>query len=77
MLKAPPINLNKQSQDATIQLIRDVLQCGIQLSDVSVSLSHRGTKTEHVPPRCMSMRLETPRPTRHTYPPSFQALVSP
>ena len=40
MLKVPPINLNKQSQDATIQLIRDVLQCGIQLSDVSVPPSH-------------------------------------
>lgn len=37
MLRVPPINLNKQSQDATIQLIRDVLQRGIQLSDVSLS----------------------------------------
>ncbi|KAI9566795.1 ribonuclease H-like domain-containing protein [Boletus coccyginus] len=36
MLKVPPTNLNKQSQDATIQLIRDVLQCGVQLSDVYV-----------------------------------------
>lgn len=36
MLKVPPTNLNKQSQDATIQLIRDVLQCGVQLSDVTV-----------------------------------------
>ncbi|KAG9310530.1 hypothetical protein JVU11DRAFT_9073 [Chiua virens] len=38
MLKVPPINLNRQpeSQDATIQLIRDVLQRGIQLSDVYV-----------------------------------------
>ncbi|KAF8442328.1 ribonuclease H-like domain-containing protein [Boletus edulis BED1] len=36
MLKVPPTNLNKQSQDATIQLIRDVLQRGLQLSDVYV-----------------------------------------
>ncbi|KAF8554404.1 ribonuclease HII [Imleria badia] len=36
MLKVPPINLNKQSQDATIQLIRDVLQRGIHLTDVYV-----------------------------------------
>lgn len=44
MLKVPPMNLNKQSQDATIQLIRDVLQSGIQLSDVSVSPLHRSTR---------------------------------
>jgi ribonuclease H2 subunit A len=36
MLKVPPTNLNKQSQDATIQLIREVLQRGIQLTDVYV-----------------------------------------
>ncbi|KAI6025711.1 ribonuclease H-like domain-containing protein [Pisolithus orientalis] len=36
MLKAPPTNLNKQSQDATILLIREVLQRGIQLSEVYV-----------------------------------------
>ena len=38
MLKVPPVNLNKQSQDATIQLIREVLQRGLQLSEVSVLL---------------------------------------
>ncbi|KAL4062925.1 ribonuclease H-like domain-containing protein [Scleroderma citrinum] len=36
MLKIPPTNLNKQSQDATILLIREVLQRGIQLSEVYV-----------------------------------------
>ncbi|KAF9223392.1 ribonuclease HII [Gyrodon lividus] len=36
MLKIPPTNLNKQSQDATVMLIREVLQRGIQLSEVYV-----------------------------------------
>ncbi|KAF9468091.1 ribonuclease H-like domain-containing protein [Collybia nuda] len=36
MLRRPPINLNKQSQDATILLIREVLSMGIQLSEVYV-----------------------------------------
>ncbi|KAF9238496.1 ribonuclease H2 subunit A [Melanogaster broomeanus] len=36
MLRIPPTNLNKQSQDATITLIREVLQRGIQLSEVYV-----------------------------------------
>ncbi|KAH7915614.1 ribonuclease H-like domain-containing protein [Hygrophoropsis aurantiaca] len=36
MLRLPPTNLNKQSQDATILLIREVLQRGIQLSEVYV-----------------------------------------
>ncbi|KAI6037732.1 ribonuclease H-like domain-containing protein [Pisolithus marmoratus] len=36
MLKVPPTNLNKQSQDATILLIREVLQRGMQLSEVYV-----------------------------------------
>jgi len=36
MLRRPPANLNKQSQDATILLIREVLQRGIQLSEVYV-----------------------------------------
>ncbi|TFY82187.1 hypothetical protein EWM64_g1825 [Hericium alpestre] len=36
MLKRPSINLNKQSQDATVLLIREVLQKGIQLSEVYV-----------------------------------------
>lgn len=34
MLKAPPINLNKQSQDATILLIREVIESGIELAEV-------------------------------------------
>jgi ribonuclease H2 subunit A len=34
MLKLPPTNLNKQSQDATVLLIRHALQRGIQLSEV-------------------------------------------
>jgi len=36
MLRRPPVNLNKQSQDATILLIREVLQRGIQLTEVYV-----------------------------------------
>ncbi|KAG5638774.1 hypothetical protein H0H81_010195 [Sphagnurus paluster] len=36
MLRRPPINLNVQSQDATILLIREVLAAGIQLSEVYV-----------------------------------------
>ncbi|KAJ8587553.1 ribonuclease HII [Rhizopogon salebrosus TDB-379] len=36
MLRVPPTNLNKQSQDATVLLIRDVLQRGLQLSEVYV-----------------------------------------
>ncbi|KZV64446.1 ribonuclease H2 subunit A [Peniophora sp. CONT] len=36
MLRRPPINLNKQSQDATILLIREVLQRGIELSEIYV-----------------------------------------
>ncbi|KAG8212993.1 ribonuclease H-like domain-containing protein [Butyriboletus roseoflavus] len=46
MLKVPPTNLNKQSQDATIQLIRDVLQCGIQLSEVYVDALGNTTSYE-------------------------------
>ncbi|PCH42402.1 ribonuclease H2 subunit A [Wolfiporia cocos MD-104 SS10] len=36
MLKRPPINLNRQSEQATILLIREVLEQGIQLSEVYV-----------------------------------------
>lgn len=36
MLRIPPTNLNKQSQDATVLLIRDVLQRGLQLSEVGM-----------------------------------------
>lgn len=36
MLRRPPVNLNKQSQDATILLIREVLQRGIQLTEVAI-----------------------------------------
>ncbi|THV07439.1 ribonuclease H2 subunit A [Dendrothele bispora CBS 962.96] len=36
MLKRPPINLNQQSQDATVSLIKNVLDKGIQLSEVYV-----------------------------------------
>ena len=35
MLRRPPINLNKQAEDATILLIREVLDQGIELSEVS------------------------------------------
>jgi len=36
MLRRPPVNLNRQSEDATIQLIRDVLDKGMQLTEVYV-----------------------------------------
>lgn len=36
MLRRPPTNLNRQSEDATILLIREVLQSGIVLSEVRV-----------------------------------------
>jgi ribonuclease H2 subunit A len=39
MLRRPPVNLNKQSQDATILLIREVLQRGIQLTEVAIFIS--------------------------------------
>lgn len=38
MLRRPPANLNKQSQDATILLIREVLQRGITLTEVTPQL---------------------------------------
>lgn len=34
MLRIPPINLNKQAQEATVLLIREVLDKGITLSEV-------------------------------------------
>lgn len=46
MLKVPPTNLNKQSQDATISLIREVLQRGIQLSEVYVDALGKTTTYE-------------------------------
>ncbi|THH20733.1 hypothetical protein EW146_g680 [Bondarzewia mesenterica] len=36
MLRRPPTNLNRQSENATILLIREVLQRGVQLSEVYV-----------------------------------------
>ncbi|KAI0661733.1 ribonuclease H2 subunit A [Cubamyces menziesii] len=36
MLRRPPFNLNQQSQEATVLLIREVLARGIQLSEVYV-----------------------------------------
>jgi len=36
MLRKPPTNLNRQSEQATILLIREVLQSGIELSEVYV-----------------------------------------
>ena len=37
MLCRPPTNLNRQSEQATILLIREVLSRGIQLSEVYTS----------------------------------------
>ncbi|KAI0367755.1 ribonuclease H2 subunit A [Pilatotrama ljubarskyi] len=36
MLRRPPVNLNQQSQEATVLLIREVLARGIQLTEVYV-----------------------------------------
>ncbi|KAF8638318.1 hypothetical protein AX17_002338 [Amanita inopinata Kibby_2008] len=36
MLRRPPVNLNRQSQDATIHLIHQVITSGIQISEVYV-----------------------------------------
>lgn len=35
MLGRPPTNLNKQAEDATVTLIREVLASGIELTEVS------------------------------------------
>lgn len=40
MLQRPPVNLNVQSQDATVLLIREVLAKGVQLSHVRPSHSN-------------------------------------
>ena len=37
MLRRPPTNLNKQAENATITLIREVLDQGIELSEVSTN----------------------------------------
>jgi hypothetical protein len=35
MLRRPSTNLNRQSEDATVPLIREVLQRGVELSEVN------------------------------------------
>lgn len=40
MLRRPPTNLNRQSEDATILLIREVLAKGIVLSEVRFPFPH-------------------------------------
>lgn len=37
MLRRPPTNLNKQAENATITLIQEVLDQGIELSEVSTN----------------------------------------
>ncbi|ESK82240.1 ribonuclease h2 subunit a [Moniliophthora roreri MCA 2997] len=44
MLRKPPINLNRQSQEATVMLIREVLDKGIVLSEVFVDALGNTTK---------------------------------
>ncbi|KAL0954551.1 hypothetical protein HGRIS_003517 [Hohenbuehelia grisea] len=46
MLRMPATNLNKQSEDATILLIREVLESGIQLSEVYVDALGTTSKYE-------------------------------
>lgn len=36
MLRRPPTNLNKQAEDATVTLIREVLDQGIELTEASL-----------------------------------------
>jgi hypothetical protein len=36
MLRRPPVNLNQQSQQATVLLIREVIKAGIDLQEVYV-----------------------------------------
>jgi ribonuclease H2 subunit A len=36
MLRRPPVNLNQQSQQATVLLIREVLKAGLDLKEVYV-----------------------------------------
>jgi len=45
MLRRPPTNLNRQSEEATILLIQEVLQSGIELSEVYVD--ELGTTTTY------------------------------
>ena len=40
MLRRHPINLNKQSQNATVLLIREVLERDIELTEVSIWFRH-------------------------------------
>ena len=39
MLRRPAVNLNRQSQDATILLIREILNSGIQITEVSMFIN--------------------------------------
>lgn len=39
MMKRPPTNLNQQSQEATVLLIREVLARGLQLTEVCIRVS--------------------------------------
>ncbi|KAI9060644.1 hypothetical protein FKP32DRAFT_1632731 [Trametes sanguinea] len=49
MLRRPPVNLNQQSQAATVLLIREVLARGIQLSEVYVdALGKTGPYQEYL-----------------------------
>ena len=47
MLRRPPVNLNKQSQDATILLIREVIDSGIELTEVRAYICI-GKQSSHV-----------------------------
>jgi ribonuclease H2 subunit A len=46
MLRRPPTNLNRQSEEATILLIREVLQRGIVLSEVNLKSRSCFTQTQ-------------------------------
>lgn len=47
MLRRPPINLNVQSQNATVLLIREVLDAGLEVTEVHISTTLDTTLNEY------------------------------
>ena len=73
MLRRPPTNLNRQSEEATILLIREVLAKGIDLSEASTEIPQVLSFDSHSPKknRYMSMLSEQRPHTNNTFHPSF------
>lgn len=79
MLKRPPTNLNKQSEEATVTLIREILDQGIELSEVYPCHFYRYclyltmlycilAKIDAISSRSMLMLSEIRRHTNATFP---------